>query len=143
MAGAPISYKINIDDHGLAHQLELLGAAGLVKAEREAVGLHVKATRGKARGMAPFLPNKVSGTTKMKAGVVRGSIKITDYRLRFRASGVANGGDSPRRTRRGYNRGVESAIPFMEATAHATDPLVQPLVETRVLIALRQAGLVG
>lgn len=130
-------FTVVVDDHGLAKNLRFLGARGLLKAERRGISLHTRMVRSTARGMADFNPGSITGRTFMKRGQPYGRVKISDYELRFYASGVASGGTQERKTRRGLNRGVEAPEPFMQRAAKATDPKLKPTLEAAIAEALR------
>ncbi len=131
---------MTVDDHGLARALETLGKRGLVRAERKGISEHVKKVRSVARAQADFNQGSITGRTLMKRGLPTGKVRITDYKLRFYAAGVAAGGTAERHTRRGFNRGVEAADPFMERTAAATDPLLSGKIRETIDDAIRRAG---
>lgn len=133
---------IDIDDHGLADRLALLGRQGLRTAERRGVTEAAKFGRGMARGLAPKATGAgargISYKTRSRGTAVSARIFNRVYYMRFQARGVP----TVRYTRNGAGRGMLPAKRFMQDTADVLDGgAAKQLVSQSVGEALRAAGL--
>lgn len=133
---------INIDDHGLADRLALLGRQGLRTAERRGVTEAAKFGRGMARGLAPVATGAgrrgISYKTRSRGTTITARVFNKVFYMRFQSRGVP----TTRYTKNGAGRGVLPAKRFMQDTADVLDSgTAKQLITQSVGDALRQAGL--
>jgi hypothetical protein len=133
---------IDIDDHGLADRLALLGRRGLKAAERRGVTEAAKFGRTMARGLAPVATGAgrrgISYKTRSRGTSVQARVYNRVFYMRFQSRGVP----TERYTKSGAARGTLPAKRFMQDTADVLDGgAAQKLVSQSVGDALRAAGL--
>jgi hypothetical protein len=134
-------FQVDVDDHGLAEKLALLGRKELRSAQKRGVTNAVKFGRATARGLAPVATGKgrrgVSYTVRSRGTEVVGKVYNKVFYMRFLARGT---GDRYTKTSGAY-RG-RASDPFMERASGPTDAAAPVFIENSVGEALRAAGLV-
>lgn len=133
-------FRVDVDDHGLADRLALLGRQGVRTAQRRGVTEAAKYGRAEARGFAPVATGAgrrgISYRVRSRGTTVVGKVYNKVFYMRFQARGTGG-----RYTRHHAYRGILPADGFMQQAADLVDVAAPRMIDQAIGEALAAAGL--